>query len=543
MRGNFLYVIFTLLIVYSHAQQSDSLFVNLKNEIQLINSKEGKVKAFINAGDSFIDKDDIKAEYFYDKAFNMISDEESLEKAHVLLQIGRIYRTRGYYSKSLKLLLESKMIYEAKKDERKYAEILVDIGIVYRYLQKPKKAITFFNESINLGKSINDSVAIGRSYNMLGGVYRVLKKYDSSKYSYNKSQLIFKALNDSIKLNEIQSNMAMLYGRQKRYDKALEIHLQCLEFLKKLKDQNNIATGYSNISFEYRMLKDYDKALKYADSCLNLAKEFGFKQHISSAYRAKSRIYKELGMFDEAFVNHVNYKRYSDSTLIVKKDKVIKGIELRNELEKEKLELERINEKKELKANLYAALSIVIFCFSLITALLVRRNYKEKSRRDKDKLEKEKLKKEILTQKIKASETELKNLIADNSMRLEFIKRLTQQIKDDKDNAEDKDVKRYANGLLLKLQQQIITENKLSMLQDKISEVNKNFDQNISNKYPTLTKTEREICSLLRLNLSIKEIASIRNSTTDSVKAVRYRIRKKMEIPKSQELETYIQTL
>ena len=90
---------------------------------------------------------------------------------------------------------------------------------------------------------------------------------------------------------------------------------------------------------------------------------------------------------------------------------------------------------------------------------------------------------------------------------------------------------------------QIVTENKLSLLQDKISEVNKSFDQNISSKYPNLTKTEREICSLLRLNLSIKEIASIRNSSTDSVKAVRYRIRKKMEVPKNEELEKYIQTL
>ncbi|MFY7671255.1 tetratricopeptide repeat protein [Tenacibaculum sp. MEBiC06402] len=543
MRGIFLGVIFIYSILVSYAQKIDSIFVSLKSEVEFITNKERKVKALIDAGDSFIDKDDIKAEYFYDEAFNTIIDDESLEKAHVLLQKGRIYRTRGDYSKSLKLLLESKMIYEERKEENKYAEVLVDIGILYRYLRKPEKAIAIFNQSIQLGSANNDSTTIGRSYNMLGGVYRVLKKYDSSKYSYNKAQTIFKSLNDTIKLNEIQSNMAMLYGRQKRYDKALEIHLKCLEFLKKLKDQNNIATGYSNICFEYRMLKDYDKALKYADSCLELAKEFGFKQHIASSYRSKSRIYKDLGMFDEAFVNHVYYKRYSDSTLIVKKDKVIKDIELRNQLEKEKLELERINERKELKANLYATLSIVIFCFSLITALLVSRNYKERSQRAKDKLEKEKLKKEILTQKIKASETELKNLIADNSMRLEFIKRLTQQIKDDKDSAEDKNVKRYANGLLLKLQQQIVTENKLSKLQDKISEVNKNFEHNISNKYPSLTKTEREICSLLRLNLSIKEIASIRNSTTDSVKAVRYRIRKKMEIPKTQELENYIQTL
>lgn len=543
MRGNLLYVFFVLSILFVNAQEIDSAFVTLKREVDVLKDNKSKITALINAGDQFIDKDDVKAEYFYNKAYNFLFEESNLDKAHVLLQMGRIYRTRGDYGKSLNLLLESKMIYENQNEERKYAEVLVDIGILYRYLRKPEKAITIFNESINLATSFNDSNTIGRSYNMLGGVYRVLQKYDSSKYSYNKAQSIFKDLKDSIKLNEIQSNMAMLYGRQKRYDKALEIHLKCLEFLKKLKDQNNIATGYSNISFEYRMLKDYDKALKYADSCLQLSKEFGFKQHITSAYRSKSRIYKDLGMYKDAFVNHTFYKRYSDSTFTVNKEKIIKGIELRNELEKEKLELQRINDRKELMANLYAALSIVIFSFSVITALLISRNYKERAKRAKDKLEKEKLKKEILAQKVKSSETELKNLIADNSMRLEFIKRLTQQIKDDKDSAEDKNVKRYANGLLLKLQQQIITENKLSSLQDKISEVNKNFDQNISNKYPSLTKTEREICSLLRLNLSIKEIASIRNSTTDSVKAIRYRIRKKMEIPKSQELENYIQTL
>ena len=543
MRGNLLYVFFVLSILFGYAQEIDSVFVTLKNEVDVIKGTKNKTTALINAGDQFIDKDDVKAEYFYDKAYTLLLKESNLEKAHVLLQMGRIYRTRGDYGKSLNLLLESKMIYETQKDERKYAEVLVDIGILYRYIKKPTKAISIFNEALKKSRSLNDSITIGRSYNMLGGMYNLEKKYDSSKYAYNRAQSIFRVLNDSSRLNEVRSNMAILYGRQKKYKKALEIHLECLEFLKRNSDNNNSVIAYSNISFEYRMLKDYKKSLIYADSCLKLAKSLELKDYIASIFFSKSRIYKDLGDYKEAFTNYVYYKRYSDSSLIVSKDKMIKSIELRNELEKEKLALERINERKESKANLYAALSVVIFSFSIITALLINRNYKEKSKRANDKLEKEKLKKEILAQKVKSSETELKNLIADNSMRLEFIKRLTQQIKDDKDSTEDKNVKRYANGLLLKLQQQIITENKLSSLQDKISEVNKNFDLNISGKYPSLTKTEREICSLLRLNLSIKEIASIRNSTTDSVKAIRYRIRKKMEIPKNQELEKYIQTL
>lgn len=543
MRGTFLLILLILKLFNIQAQATDSLFNSFKEQINLIKDDQDKIKSLLKAGDEFRNKDGVKAEYFYDQAWSLIQDNDSEDKAHVLHQMGRLYRRRGDYSKALDAFLVSEMIYDTKGNNEKVGSVLVDIGILYRFLNDPRKAISIFNRAIAIATKISDANTIGRSYNMLGGVYRVLRKNDSSIYSYNRAQDIFKKLNDSIKLNEVQSNMAMLYGRQKRYDKALEIHLKCLEFLKKIDERNNIVTGYSNISFEYRMLKDYDNASKYADSALLFAKRFGYKKHITNAYRAKSRIYRDLGMFKEAFKSHTFYKRYSDSTLIVNKDLEIKEIELRNELEKEKKELEIINERKELRIKLYGTLLIVILCFSIVTAILFRRNYKERSRRISDQLEKEKLKKEILSQKIKASETELKNLIADNSMRLEFIKRFTEQIKDDKELSEDNNIKRYANRLLVKLQQQIITENKLSLLQDKIKEVNKSFEQNISNKFPNLTKTEREICSLLRLNLSIKEIASIRNSSTDSVKVVRYRIRKKMEIPKSEELEKYIQTL
>lgn len=542
MRGSFT-VIFIFVLISGFAQDIDSVFLNKKSEIFLLENDDDKVNALIKAGDEFIDQDGIKAEYFYNEASLLIEDKNSSNQARILHQKGRIYRARGDYSSALDALLESEMIYKNNNDVERLAAVMVDIGIQYRYLRKPEKAISIFNKTIEFAKKNNDNTNMGRSHNMLGGVYRVLRKYDSSFYFYNKAQSIFRYSKDSIKLNEVQSNMAMLYGRQKRYDKALEIHLGTLEFFKKLQNVNNVVTGYSNISFEYRMLGDYNNALKYADSSLQLAKENGLKRDVTNAYRSKSRIYKDLKNYQEAFKNHTFYKRYSDSNLIVKKEKEIRDIELRNKLEKEKQELQIVSEKKEIRANLYATLSIVILCFSIITALLIRRNYKERSQRIEDSLEKETLKKKILTQKIKASETELKNLIADNSMRLEFITRLTQQIREDKDSAEDRNVKNYANRLLLKLQQQIVTENKLSLLQDKITEVNKNFDQNISNKFPNLTKTEREICSLLRLNLSIKEIASIRNSSTDSVKAVRYRIRKKMEVPKSQELEKYIQTL
>ena len=120
---------------------------------------------------------------------------------------------------------------------------------------------------------------------------------------------------------------------------------------------------------------------------------------------------------------------------------------------------------------------------------------------------------------------------------------LSEQIKEDKKATDSKDIHQYTQALVLKLQQQITTESKLSSIQDRIEEVNRGFDKKIIELYPNLTKTEREVCALLRLNLSIKEIASIRNGTTDSVKASRYRIRKKLQVPSGVELEHFIQSL
>ena len=81
------------------------------------------------------------------------------------------------------------------------------------------------------------------------------------------------------------------------------------------------------------------------------------------------------------------------------------------------------------------------------------------------------------------------------------------------------------------------------MLKNKIDIINDGFDNMLVTTYKELTKTEREVCSLLRLNLSVKEIASIRNSSSDAIKVTRYRIRKKMNVPKGEKLEMFIQKL
>ncbi len=525
------------------AQLNDSINFQIKKKLDSITNYNDKLSFLLERGDYFLERELDKSKLYFENAKSLVLAEDLRNQAKILRYLGSVSYRKGDYTESLRFYMDSKVVYRKLKDTLAVADLFLKEGRVYKFLNENVKAIENYRKSVNLAIKKNDSLLIGRCYTSMGGSFRRLKKLDSSLFYYDKALVIFQKTKNELRLSNVNNDMAILYAFQNRYDKSLKVHLSNINFIKKNHSKRNVGITYFNIAYSYFQLKDYKKSLLYLDSSETIANQEGFKHRLSKVADIKSRVYYKLNEYEEAYESHVLFKKYSDSIFNVRKQKQIKELELKRDFELKKKELEIEANKKELKLKSYILTTFLILFFVVVIGYLLWRDYKARDKRIRDRLEKEKLKKEILAQKVKVSESELKGLIADNSMRLEFIKTLSDQIKRDKDQAEVKSVKMYANSLLMKLQQQVVTENRLSLLQDKVSKVNMEFDQNIIKKFPDLTKTEREICLLLRLNLSIKEIASIRNSSTDSIKAVRYRIRKKIGVPKNEELEKYIQML
>lgn len=78
-------------------------------------------------------------------------------------------------------------------------------------------------------------------------------------------------------------------------------------------------------------------------------------------------------------------------------------------------------------------------------------------------------------------------------------------------------------------------------LHNNIDRVNHKFVNELKTNYPSLTENELKLASLLRLNLSTKEIAAVKNISPDSVKVLRYRMRKKFNLPTKIGLSQFIQ--
>lgn len=70
-----------------------------------------------------------------------------------------------------------------------------------------------------------------------------------------------------------------------------------------------------------------------------------------------------------------------------------------------------------------------------------------------------------------------------------------------------------------------------------------NFFKQLKAVHPNLTNNDLKLCAYLRLNLSSKEIAPLLNISVHSVEIKRYRLRKKMELTRKQNIVEYIMSV
>ncbi len=66
------------------------------------------------------------------------------------------------------------------------------------------------------------------------------------------------------------------------------------------------------------------------------------------------------------------------------------------------------------------------------------------------------------------------------------------------------------------------------------------FTKDLMSRYPSLTSNDLKLCAFLRQGMSSKDIAAITYQTDESVRVARYRLRKKLELDKAQNLTSFL---
>ncbi|MEQ6123639.1 hypothetical protein AAON49_05515 [Pseudotenacibaculum sp. MALMAid0570] len=543
MKAIILSLFISILSLVTYAQEKDSVLIQLQHKIETATKKQERIEFLLEAGKYCLNNNLTLSEKYFGEANQLIGKNDFVHLSDLYEQYVNLNRKKGNYSMAVQYGLNAKMSFEKIKDTLGIIRSLISLGITGRYRDENTQSIKYYHKAIELSKIVKDSSLLGQSYNMMGISYRRLKKRDSALISYHKAMQIFQALDEIDMIVGVKNNLAIFYSSQRDFERSLPLLLSNLEYNKRVNNTMSISIGYFNIAMDYLKTKKNAIALQYADSSYAISKKLGYKFRIAKAAELKGKIKARQGEYKEALKYTNIFHALSDSIFNVESEKKLKEFELKREFDLERREIEIRAEAQRSKNQLYILLLGSLLILGTFIAYLMKRNYKGKIKYVATKLEKEKLKKELLDEKVKVSEAELKWLVADNKMRLTYLQQFYDQLKLDYESSGLKETNTYIRSLMIRLQQQITTEEKLTSIQSKIEDVNRGFESKIISQFPSLTKSEREVCVLLRVNLSIKEMASVRNTTVDSIKSIRYRLRKKLEIPKSIELESFIQGL
>jgi len=122
----------------------------------------------------------------------------------------------------------------------------------------------------------------------------------------------------------------------------------------------------------------------------------------------------------------------------------------------------------------------------------------------------------------------------------EFLTNLKEEVVKIKSGVKDHETRTKLNKLALMITQDLSIDRDREKFQMHINKQNSSFLYRLSESFPSMTDNEKRLASLLRLNLSSKEIASILNISPKSVEMNRYRMRKKLKVDPKISLNDFI---
>ena len=250
-----------------------------------------------------------------------------------------------------------------------------------------------------------------------------------------------------------------------------------------------------------------------------------------SDFRNSLLYYKQYKNADEEIYNQERTTRFDELQTIYEIDQKEAALALQEE------EIKVLNAEAAASRLSSALYGTGMLSFILISGLLF---FGFRQRLKKNQLEREQQEvifKQQLDFKKKELTSQTLHLVQKNS----FIQEINDKLEEIKRTPE-----RYAvelNKLLLTLRRQAGEDKTWEVFKSYFSEVHNDFDQQLRGIAPEVTENDIRLASFLRMNLTTKEIASLLNVLPESVAKSKYRLKKKLGLPKERDLNTYLSTL
>lgn len=433
-------------------------------------------------------------------------------KAIVLGEYANMYSAQYDYKNSLKLLAKAinLKLSPIKRDSITSSSLRLKMAIIYLNMKNFREAEKEFVISSRLLKQLHQYTKLGNAYLGLGEIYQNNKDYPKSDSILNEALLIF----DRIKNPEYQASTQMSMAMNKLLGRNAAAGLPLIkESYQKLRGANSVylidaASVYLKLLYATNKLGEGMELM--TDSALKEGLKHNFSPPALDLYKAYLPFLESTGKPQEVNLLLKKIIEASDSVNNGSKIKEILELQANYQLRIKEQEEALLIEKNNLlmKENSLKTTQLVIWLFigAVVFLTVLYRNSQTKLDVEKKTNELRRktqqyinLQEKALSLEEKIKEKDEKNLIAEKDEILTTLNGLKQ--------GSD-----YLDFFLV-----------------KFNVLHPGFSKFLLLKYPQLTQSDILFCSLIKMNLNTKEIASILNIEPLSVYRRKYRVAEKMK--------------
>lgn len=489
---------------------------------------------------------DAEALRFYNqslKLFEAIPKNKRKEKKikflpWILVNIGNVYFKNNNFAKAKEKYLEAEVnfkLYDNKiMQSQGIATINDNLALIALENNNFNEAQDHFNTSYLLRKKSNKVEDI--IYSHLGFLTVNMHKDDLFKinFHFNKIEKLYelekvnytpKELSTSFLLRNYgyaYSIMGDYYKGKENYTAAIDYYKQALNLLERFPVE--LPQLQVNVAESYLALNDMEKAMSSAQNNLIEIRGNFFAEE-------KKRNFLVLESIYEYNSDNINLIKVKDSLIkIVSFGATLNLGDKFNELESNILlskKRSELNESK-IKYNTYLFILIIgstILLFSLISLRLNFNLQKEKS----EKIISEKKYIEASLEHKKMELVNKSNYISQRNKNLNYILESVDKV-DNSDKNESTHIIKEKIALILK------SENINNRFEKQFEEVYPGFFKDLIARSSHLSQNDLRLCAYLKMNQSTKEIAQLSGVSIRTIESQKYRLKKKFNLSKEENL-------
>jgi len=479
----------------------------------------------------------------------VFNNSEPTQQPWLTINIGNIFFNQGQYNKSLERYELSKT-YFSQLDSllpkiRGLSTTYNNIALVHIELGNYNLALENITKAYNL--RVNNKfnpIDVAHSFKSFSELYYIWNMQDKGNLYLAKTDSINRMIQveklsikfkdfDDLTFKLLDNYLGNCYEykgeylfRQKRFDQALIAYNTATSYYGDFTFQKvSLLNKKANVFY---MLSDFENCLKVIEECILLSKEQNLQNEEEKALELKIKVLNKLGLSSEIELTVEEILKNKDYRYSVQIDQLLSGLESKNEILIKKAE---IKDEKEKNSRIVFISIIVILILGFASAYFLSR----KVYLDKQMIivnQNEKIAKSELEHKKRELAAISTNIVQENeqvSNILKDLKYYSSLLKSEKD--------RNSFSPLIKSINRILSEKrKEDLYSDQFNAAYPGYLEYLTRTYTDLTTSDLKLCTFLRMNLNTKEIAEIMGLSVRSVESRRYRLRKKINLSKNEDL-------